>query len=168
MAKGFKDTKGKFHPIDKKKLKFGKDFKEFSREEDRRHEREQREAEELRKKKGIIHKRPFVVVPTEKQKAKNKILEELKDKGFKLTTEIGKDPDDPDDEGTELTTIEITEKQTLDGVNDKRSALEIMDFITGTTENERMRFDIDTDNKLSELEDAGKIKIENGVWKKVT
>jgi hypothetical protein len=165
MVEGFTKN-GKFRPTGKKD-RFGMTFIEFSRGEERRRNREHEERERIRKEKGIKRERTFVVKPNEKTIEKNKILQGLKDKGFKLTKEISRDEDDPEDEGKEFTTIEITEKQTLDGINGKRTALEITDFITGTTEEQRFNFDIDTDNKLSELQDAGKIKFEDGVWEKV-
>jgi len=124
----------------------------------------QKQKEEKEKEKQPFQKMSNV---SGREKQKQDIIKKLKDKGFKLTTEISKDPDDPDDEGTEFTTIRITEKQTLDAINGKRSALEINDFITGITEDERLRHDIDVSNNLGKLEEEGKIKIENGVWKKV-
>jgi len=170
LVKGFKDKNGKFHPTEKRD-KFGQTFKEFARTGERRNAKEMREAEELRIKKGIKRRRPFVVIPSEKEVQKKEILKMLKDKGFKLTTELSSDPvfdpDDPVGEEEEFTSIEITEKQTLDAINGKRTAKEINDFITGTTENQRLRFNIDAENKLSDLQDQGKIKFENNVWMKV-
>lgn len=104
-----------------------------------------------------------------KQQSKESILQRLKGEGFMITTELSSDPDEPDDEPTEFTTVEITEKQTLDAIDGKSTAREMMDLITGTTEGQRLKFDIDTNNKLFELKNAGKIEVESGtnIWKKV-
>ena len=73
---------------------------------------------------------------------------------------------DVDDDGNPITFLEvkISKQMTLDAVNDNRNALEIVDHITGMTEDERLRNNITISNGLYELEKEGKIKIKNGKW----
>jgi len=129
----------------------------------------QKEGKEVQKEKNKNNPERSSVSSkvTGREKEKQEILNKLKDKGFKITKSFESDPDEPEEDPMEFNTIELTEKQTLDAINGKRSALEINDSITGTTEDERLRHDIDVSNNLAKLEEQGKIKIENGVWKKV-
>ena len=77
--------------------------------------------------------------------------------------------DDVDDDGNPISflQINISKEKTLDAVNGKRDALEIVDHITGMTEEERLRNNITISNGLYELEKEGKIKIKSGKWVRI-
>lgn len=71
-----------------------------------------------------------------------------------------------DGEGGRVPQIEITREQTLNAVNGKRDALEIVDHLTGTTETERLRNNFSVTNGLFKLQQEGKIKLMDGKWLK--
>jgi len=173
LVKGFKDKNGKFRPTgneansalkksDLEHLELLKSGRISGVVDPQREDMIKELEKQLKEEKASLSSKV-----TGREQDKQDFITMLSNKGFKLKQTFESDPDEPDEDPIEFNTIEVTEKQTLDAVNGKRSALEINDLITGTTEDERLRNDIDVSNNLLKLETEGKIKIENGVWKKV-
>ena len=92
------------------------------------------------------------------------IIKRLKDKN--LSTEKVTDEDEFGESVTFLH-VTISKEQTLDAINGNRNAEEIVDHVTGMTEDERLRNNITISNGLYKLETEGKIKNKNGKWVKI-
>ena len=95
------------------------------------------------------------------EQTRSEFFKKLQDRGIKYPmVEIG-------DEGNRAPEITLTREQTLNAINGNRTAEQIVDFATGTTQRDRLKYNVFVTNELYNLEQAGVISITDGKWMRI-
>ncbi len=85
---------------------------------------------------------------------------------FQLTPDELKEEESFGSYETERYEVQLSDKQILDSMNGKRNVTELIDHITGTNENDRLKAELLPSTHLGRLEKEGKAKLVNGKWER--